>query len=745
TGVDRNVNPLNQRPSKNLSTLDQDLHGFLEATLDDLRVTAAVDGVGLVAARDGQWCLDHWSGVEVNAVQATSSLSPTDQSGPASHESQSPADAPCFETFGIPEQWIADTVDSGRVQFLNRSADATAWCLLPLPAVDDPSRRLDVDSTALLLHGNWVPKDPTAPPDRLSLNDLRAQLEKRAPHFATSFRRVERNHEQSRRIDQLQMVLEASAEWRAFEDDDELLQAIAGTACSLMSCERASIFLWDRRRRLLVGRPALGVDGGVLEVPDDAGIVGEVLRTEQPQLWTEGSDQDTRINRDVDDSQDYKTKSLIAVPMRGQRGQLIGVFEAINHIPAQRSIDTEDLNGGQLDSGPMSSHHVGFNPLDAAVLSDLSLHAAVAIESLRTQKKLTRSRDQLIDAAASKVRLIGEDPAMETIRHSTAKVAGTDLSVLIQGQNGTGKEVLAKYIHFESRRRDGPFIAVNCAALVETLLESELFGHEKGAFTDAQATRIGKFARANGGTLVLDESGDMSPGGQAKLLRVLEERVVVRVGGSQTIPVDVRVIAATNQPLERLIQTKVFREDLFFRLNVVPLRLPALNERGEDILVLAEHFLDEFRMEIGRADLALSQAAKRRLMQHPWPGNVRELRNTMERVCYLTSGSLIEPDDLMLQTLSLSTERSRQAPNAMEPSTANLDGRDGFDAVDENERVFRIDQPLTDATKEFQIQHITRAIDAAGGNMTLAAEKLGLHRSNLYRKMRQLGMPTSGE
>ena len=239
-----------------------------------------------------------------------------------------------------------------------------------------------------------------------------------------------------------------------------------------------------------------------------------------------------------------------------------------------------------------SNHNdAGFEAYDATVLTDLATHAAVAIEGHRTRKKLAQSRDRLVDDAASASRMIGDHPALVALRQNAAKVAGTDLSVLIRGENGTGKEVLAKHVHYQSDRRSGPFVAVNCAALVESLLESELFGHEKGAFTDANQTRVGKFELASGGTLFLDEIGDMSLSGQAKLLRVLEEKVVVRVGGSQTIPVDVRVIAATNQPLEDLISSKRFREDLFFRLNVVPLTLPPLRLRGEDVVLLAEHFL----------------------------------------------------------------------------------------------------------------------------------------------------------
>ncbi|MGB7329408.1 MAG: sigma-54-dependent Fis family transcriptional regulator, partial [Rubripirellula sp.] len=505
---------------------------------------------------------------------------------------------------------------------------------------------------------------------------------------------------QQQRIEQLSAVLAAAAKWQRLDDDEKLLKEIADTATQLLRCERASIFLWDRRRSKLIGRPALGIKGGSLEVDDDAGVVGEVLRSGERKIWNAGSDDEARVNRKVDATLDFQTQSLVAVPMsRGQdenkRDELIGVFEAINHIDGD------------------------FDEFDAVLLADLATHAAVAIESLRTRRRLVESRDRLVNDAASSSPLVGNHESVQNIRRSADKVANTDLSVLILGKNGTGKEVLARHVHYESKRRSGPFVAVNCAALVETLLESELFGHEKGAFTDANQTRVGKFELANGGTLFLDEVGDMSPGGQAKLLRVLEEKVVVRVGGSQPIPVDVRVIAATNQPLEELIRERRFREDLYFRLNVVSLTLPPLSQRGDDVMLLANHFLKQFCYQIGRQVPTWSEAAKNAMQNHPWPGNIRELRNTIERICYLTGDDVIKSDDLSL-------------------TGANMN-RDGG--------ITRIDMPieLSESTKMFQVEHIERAIQSSGGNMTDAASRLGLHRSNLYRKMRQLGMPTSGE
>ena len=497
----------------------------------------------------------------------------------------------------------------------------------------------------------------------------------------------------------LRYLLDASIRWAPIDDTDELLEAIAATATEMLSAERASIFLWDKRRGKLIGRPALGVEGGRLEVDDKAGIVGAVLASGQPQLWTAGDDREADVNRSVDRQLKFVTRSLVAVPLRSPSGQRLGVFEVLN----QRG-----RPGGGFDAG------------DVLKLSDLARHAAAAIQGTETRQRLTRTRDRLLHDAAAHCQVIGQSPAIRTLRDTVARVAPTELAVLALGENGTGKEVIARSLHFQSQRRDEAFVAVNCAALVESLLESELFGHERGAFTDAHQGRAGKFELASGGTLFLDEIGDMSPGGQAKLLRVLEEKIVVRVGGSTPIPVDVRIIAATNQSLPELVATKRFREDLFFRLNVVSFRLPPLRERGEDIVLLAEHFLMQFAAQIGRVQPQLSAAARETLLQYRWPGNVRELRNVMERASYLAQSDVLSPADLGLaHDGALSTSSSSvQVP---QPPAAS---------------------PLVEATRLFQTNHIQAAIDRHRGNMTAAARALGLHRSNLYRKMRQLEMNT---
>ncbi len=496
----------------------------------------------------------------------------------------------------------------------------------------------------------------------------------------------------------LRSLLDASIRWAPIDDSDELLEAIAATATEMLSAERASIFLWDKRRGKLIGRPALGVEGNRLEVDDKAGIVGAVLASGHPQLWTAGDDRENEVNRSVDRQLKFVTRSLVAVPLRSPSGQRLGVFEVVN----QRG------------------RPGGFDASDVIKLSDLARHAAAAIQGTETRQRLTRTRDRLLHDAAAHCQVIGESPVIRSLRDTVARVAPTELAVLALGENGTGKEVVARSLHFQSQRRDEAFVAVNCAALVESLLESELFGHERGAFTDAHQGRPGKFELANGGTLFLDEIGDMSPGGQAKLLRVLEEKIVVRVGGSTPIPVDVRIIAATNQSLPELVAAKRFREDLFFRLNVVSFRLPPLRERGEDIVLLAEHFLTQFAAQIGRVPPQLSEAAREALLQYRWPGNVRELRNVMERASYLAQSDLLTPADLGLPHDGMLSANGSAAPAPPPPNICSL----------------------VEATRLFQTQHIQATIDRHRGNMTAAARALGLHRSNLYRKMRQLEMNT---
>ncbi len=496
-----------------------------------------------------------------------------------------------------------------------------------------------------------------------------------------------RNLQYENQVSRLRRTLELARTFSREREVFPLLEQSAIQAAELMQCDRASIFLWDRAERQLVACPALGIEGGRLWLPDNKGIVGEVVHSGKPVVVEDAYD-DPRFDRSVDKQSGYRTRNLLCVPLVDSDGQCIGAFELINK------------QSGKFTSG------------DAAALNDLGVVVSVAIENAQERTHLIRSHQQLRAQMADKVDLIGESTAIEALRGTIGRLAPTDLPILLLGESGTGKEVVSQALHFRGPRADNPFVAVNCAALTETLLESELFGHEKGAFTDAHATHEGKFEMAQGGTLFLDEIGDMSLAGQAKLLRVLEQKIITRVGGSQDIPVNVRVIAATNTNLMEAVSQRRFRQDLFFRLSVVTIELPPLRERPEDILPLARHFLAQFCKQAGRPTMTLSGEAQQALRSHNWPGNIRELRNLMERVAFLCVKDIIPIEELAF--------------------ILNPD-RDPFGSIDPT-------LGLTEATNRFQQEHIRRAIERARGNMSEAARSLGLHRSNLYRKMRQLDM-----
>jgi Nif-specific regulatory protein len=583
-------------------------------------------------------------------------------------------------------------------------ANLSAIRSLPGPFLSDV---LDRAAGALRVGENSTPSIAAAPlerrgtsgelliaavPARQATTDLLQQTVAFAHYLGLALGQVRRRQEQAGRIGRLEAVLRIAVEWNATHEVEPLLLRIAQEATRLLEADRASIFIWDRANRELVGRPALGVEGGELRVPDDEGIVGQVVQTGQNRRVEHAYESD-EFSEQVDTRLGYRTRNLLCVPLLDAVGDRIGAFEVLN------------------------KRHGSFSDADEQTLVELAAHAAIALENARERERLVRVNRQMTDHEAAGARLIGDSPAIAALRGTVERVASTDLPVLILGESGAGKEVVSRAIHFGGKRRHEPFMPVNCAALTESLLESELFGHERGAFTDARETRQGKFELASGGTLFLDEIGDMSPGGQAKLLRVLEEKVVYRVGGSQPIRIDVRVIAATNRKLADAVRAGKFRQDLFYRLSVVTLDLPPLRERPEDILPLARYFLEAFSRDARRKPPELSPEAVRRLQTHAWPGNVRELKNLMERLAFLCPHDRIEGDDLAFTLAPSKGDEAGGVP---------------------------LDRPLAHATDVFQQDYIQRAIRRSGGNMTDAAKLLGLHRSNLYRKMRQLGMETEG-
>jgi len=313
--------------------------------------------------------------------------------------------------------------------------------------------------------------------------------------------------------------------------------------------------------------------------------------------------------------------------------------------------------------------------------------------------------------------LIGSGPAMEAVFETIKKVAETDLTVLVRGESGTGKELVAQALHSSSQRRDRPFIAVNCAAISRELVESELFGHEKGAFTGAQARRVGKFEAADGGTILLDEIGDMPLETQAKVLRVLQERCVERIGGTASIDVDVRVVAATHRDLEAQVATGGFRQDLYYRLNVVEIELPRLRDRARDVPALVERFLSQLAERLGREKASISAEALAALIRHDWPGNVRQLRNVIERAAVLASGEEVELADLGLE-LPTDSGGAKAEPEAGIPFS----------------------EAKKKASRAFERGYLLEALRQNGGNVSRTAEAIGMVRQSLQQKVRELDL-----
>src|SRR6266567_1369932 len=346
-------------------------------------------------------------------------------------------------------------------------------------------------------------------------------------------------------------------------------------------------------------------------------------------------------------------------------------------------------------------------------------HLLMLVERALGEQELRRVhtlwRDEM-ESSYGLPAIVGEDATLKAVEQAIQRVAPTDATVLLEGESGTGKELFARAIHVLSLRRDRPFVTVNCAALPDTLIENELFGHEKGAFTGAGARKAGKVEFANHGTLFLDEIGELPLSTQAKLLRLIEEKVFERLGGTQTISVDARIVAATNARLREAVEGGRFRSDLFFRLAAFPVSIPPLRERGEDILRLADYFLCEHGREFRKANLQFSPEARTRLFSYAWPGNVRELANAIERAVILADHSVIGPEDLAL-------------------------GFAGSAVTAPAENKFDLSGTLAEATeralKAVERAKISSALEEAGGDRALAAEKLGVSTRTLLGKLRE--------
>ncbi|HEV8587735.1 MAG TPA: sigma 54-interacting transcriptional regulator [Pyrinomonadaceae bacterium] len=407
------------------------------------------------------------------------------------------------------------------------------------------------------------------------------------------------------------------------------------------------------------------------------------------------SDRAAIMLTEPDNSADLKTVSLIAAQ---SRSVLCVPLIMLERVLGAIYLDTDD---------PVAK----FDENHLQLLTAVAAISAVAIENARNFERLQSENARLLSDADIEHNMIGESPLLQKVYQLISKVAPTDSTVLISGESGTGKELAARAIHRNSKRADKPFIAVNCAALAESLLESELFGHEKGAFTGAVVQKKGRLELADSGTIFLDEIGDLSPGLQTKLLRVLQEREFERVGGNRTIKIDVRLLAATNRDLEDAIVRGSFRRDLYFRLNVVNLKMPALRERREDIPLLANYFARKYGDKCNRVVFGISPEARRLLANYDWPGNVRELENAIERAIVLGPTDHILPDDL---------------PEAVVEFRANAASESGSNY---HEQVVQMKKKM-----------IIDAVKQANGNYTAAARLLNLHPNYLHRLIRNLNL-----
>ncbi len=382
-----------------------------------------------------------------------------------------------------------------------------------------------------------------------------------------------------------------------------------------------------------------------------------------------------------------------------------------------------------------------------------------ALEFHALKKENTKLRAMLGDAGESGP--MGASPVMVTLREQIRRVAPLDTWVLITGENGTGKELVARAVHSASRRSDKPLVALNCAAIPEELIESELFGHEKGAFTGADAAKVGKFEMAHQGTLFLDEIGDMSLKTQAKILRILQEKSFERVGGNKVMHADVRVIAATNKDLEAAISAGAFREDLYYRLRVFPIEVPPLRERGADILLLAEYLSATLAQDLGLAPVSFARDAQKSLRAYPWPGNVRELRNFLERMIILHSGEEVDFSRLPPEFQTRAAEKSADEPPCAEagpapgeapsPTAAERAGQSpppaGEQADPSGEEFLALGSLGADfksARSAFEAHFLAAKLQECDGNIAKLAETIGLERSYLYRKLKTYNIQGTG-
>jgi Nif-specific regulatory protein len=484
---------------------------------------------------------------------------------------------------------------------------------------------------------------------------------------------------------------------------DDLLWTLVDRIAKAMDADRGTLYLVDRGAGELFSRAAHLPELPEIRLKLGQGIAGHVAQTGEV-VNVPTTNHEARFFPGVDEKTGYKTESLLAAPMRDRCGSIIGVVQLLNK------------RGGT------------FTREDGELLAALAAQAAAAVEATTFYPSLLRPAAEArepLPLADRFNRIIGESEPMRQAYRLTTRAAASDATVLIRGESGTGKELFARAVHVNSPRRDKPLVKVDCAALPASLIENELFGHERGAYTGADQKAQGKFDAAQGGTIFLDELGELPLSVQGKLLRVLQDREFERVGGTKTIPIDVRVVAATNRDLEKMVAEGKFRQDLYYRIKVVEIRLPPLRVRGaEDVAKLVRHFATTAARKHGREVPSISPPAMARLTSYPWPGNVRELENCVESAVVIMEGSQMKPEDLPLPERALVLPDAPAAP-ASKPVATSLEPSLPADA--------QAIRPLDDVERDY----IAAAVEKVGGNRTLAAKLLGIGRNTLARKLRE--------
>jgi len=486
----------------------------------------------------------------------------------------------------------------------------------------------------------------------------------------------------------LESLLEINEQLNSqFFDLEGLFSQILQSASRLTGGEASSLLLLDPEGKELEFVVALGSKGDEVKsfrVPKGQGIVGWVAQHNR-SIIVDDVASDSRFYSKISKNVGYTTRNILASPLR-VKGQCVGVLEILNKIG--NDVFTND---------------------DMTWLEIFANQAGLAIQNARNfqamQEELVILKREL-NSKPVKTRILTQNQKMLDLLELCRKYASADSAILIQGENGTGKELFAEYIHNSGPRSSGPLIRVNCAALPEDLLESELFGHVKGAFTDAVSDRVGRFEQAQGGTLFLDEIGTIPLALQSKLLRVIQTRSIERIGSNRAISLDVRIVAATNSDLTREVANGTFRQDLFYRLNVLPIQVPALRERRDDIPLLVEYFLRELAVRFDKPITGLEPEALEILRVQKWPGNIRELQNVLERAVVLTPHLVLTQQDLVLE--STGTYESL------------LD--------------------LKQAVLGFKSDLILKAIRLCGGNQTKAAQRLGIQRTYLSKLLKELNI-----